>query len=90
MSTRKTNIQKGYLEIRIFTEDGKPSDVDQGVHTLQMHKLSVTLATMIEQVAKYEFVAKPAAGIGLINAGIPKKHQDFWSRLSAKGIKKAV
>ena len=47
-----------------------------------------TLATMIEQVAKYEFVTKPAAGIGLINAGIPKKHQDFWSRLSAKGIKK--
>ena len=27
--------------IRIFTEDGKPSDVYREVHTLQIHKLSV-------------------------------------------------
>jgi len=47
-----------------------------------------TLLSVIEQVAKYEFIAKPAAGISLINAGIPKKHRDFWNRLSTQGVKK--
>ena len=43
---------------------------------------------MIEQVVKYEFLEKPAAGIGLINAGILKKHRDFWNKLSSKRVKK--
>ena len=47
-----------------------------------------TLANIIEQVARYEFIVKPAAGIGLINTGIPNKHRNFWTKLSAEGVKK--
>lgn len=47
-----------------------------------------TLSSVIEQVGRCEFIVKPAAGIGLINSGIPKKHRDFWMKLSVEGVKK--
>ena len=46
------------------------------------------LASIIQQVAMYEFITKPAAGIGLINSGIPQKHREFWNRLSTQGVRK--
>ena len=46
------------------------------------------LVSIIQQVAKYEFITKPAAGIGLINSGIPQEHREFWNRLSTQRIRK--
>ena len=46
------------------------------------------LVSIIQQVAKYEFITKPAAGIGLINSGIPQEHREFWKRLSTQRIRK--
>ena len=47
-----------------------------------------TLTSIIEQVGICEFIVKPAAGIRLINSGIPKSHQNFWMDLSIDGVKK--
>lgn len=38
-----------------------------------------TLINLIQQVAQYEFLTKPAAGIALIHSGIPLNHRDFWA-----------
>ena len=35
---------------------------------------------LVEQIAKYEFISKPAAGIVMIHSGIPLTHQNFWKR----------
>ena len=45
-----------------------------------------SLTSLIEQVAKYEFVVKPAAGISLIHSGIPLDHTEFWKRKNASDI----
>ena len=37
-----------------------------------------TLPKIIEQVAYYQFINKPAAAIALINSGIPVIHRNFW------------
>ena len=37
-----------------------------------------TLPSIIEQVAYYQFINKPAAAIALINSGIPEMHRNFW------------
>lgn len=44
------------------------------------------LMNLIEQVARYEFLSKPAAGIAMINSGIPLSHKQFWSRKSPMDI----
>ena len=36
-----------------------------------------TLPGLIEQVARYEFLIKPAAGIAMIHSGIPLNHENF-------------
>lgn len=36
---------------------------------------------MVINIAKYEFITKPAAAILLLNRGIPKKHQQFWANM---------
>lgn len=41
-----------------------------------------TLLSVIEQVARYEFISKPAAAISMIYSGIPVSHREFWSRKS--------
>lgn len=46
-----------------------------------------TLESIIQQVARYEFITKPAAGIGLINSGIPPKHRKFWKQQSTDKIR---
>jgi len=46
-----------------------------------------TLMQLIEQVARYEFLTKPSAGIALINSGIPESHKSFWSRRTVEDIK---
>lgn len=38
-----------------------------------------TLITVIEQVARYEFMSKPAASVALIYSGIPLTHKGYWS-----------
>ena len=38
-----------------------------------------TLTTVIEQVARYEFMSKPAASIALVFSGIPLTHKGYWS-----------
>ena len=40
------------------------------------------LPSVIEQVARYEFISKPAAAISMIYSGIPENHREFWSRQS--------
>lgn len=37
------------------------------------------LMNLIEQIARYEFLVKPAAGIAMINSGIPMSHRKFWN-----------
>ena len=37
---------------------------------------------VIEQVACYKFMIKPAASVSLINSGIPLNHRGYWSRKS--------
>ena len=46
------------------------------------------LHNLIEQVARYEFCAKPAAAIGLIHSGIPLNHKAFWERKNAADVHK--
>ena len=36
------------------------------------------LSALFEQVAHYEFCAKPAAALALIHSGIPQTHKLFW------------
>ena len=45
-----------------------------------------TLLSVIEQVARYEFLTKPAAGIAMINSGVPLTHKQFWSTKSPSDI----
>ena len=42
------------------------------------------LKDMFRQIAKYEFILKPAAAIGAINSGIPDNHVSFWKKLGVK------
>ncbi len=44
------------------------------------------LMSAIQQVARYEFLTKPAAVIALINSGIPINHRAFWSAKSPSFI----
>ena len=46
----------------------------------------VTLKGMFLQIAKYEFILKPAAAIAAINSGIPDNHASFWKGLGVQGI----
>ena len=41
------------------------------------------ICKLIEQVAQYEFCARPAAALGLIHSGIPHNHKLFWKKKSA-------
>ena len=45
-----------------------------------------TLLNVIEQVARYEFLTKPAAGIAMINSGVPLPHKQFWSTKSSNDV----
>lgn len=42
--------------------------------------------TPVLQIAKYEFILKPAAAIAAINSGIPDNHASFWKGLGVQGI----
>ena len=44
------------------------------------------LLNVIEQAAKFEFVSKPAAGIAMMNSGIPLHHKPFWANHSIDSI----
>ena len=41
---------------------------------------------VIEQVARYEFMIKPAASVSLINSSIPLNHRGYWSRKSPSDL----
>lgn len=41
-----------------------------------------SLLSIIENVARCEFLVKPASSISLVNAGIPQEHRKFWEKLS--------
>lgn len=45
-----------------------------------------SLPKLIIQVARYEFLIKPAASIAIINAGIPSTHQSFWNKKSPEEL----
>ncbi len=44
------------------------------------------LPNLIEQIALYEFCAKPSAVLMLIHSGIPATHKPFWETRSASDI----
>ena len=44
------------------------------------------LRGLVEQVARYEFCAKPAAALALIHSGIPINHKPFWEQKSATDV----
>ena len=44
------------------------------------------LLSIIERVAEYEFLVKPAAAISLVNSGIPNSHKQFWMNNSITEI----
>lgn len=46
-----------------------------------------TLGKLIEQVARYEFLTKPAASIALINSGVPSEHQPFWCSKTSRDLR---
>lgn len=41
---------------------------------------------LIVNVAKYEFISKPAAALSLINRGIPVQHQPFWESMELPSL----
>lgn len=45
-----------------------------------------SLPNIIMQVARYQFMIKPAATIGMIHSGIPKCHQEFWNNMSSQQL----
>ena len=47
-----------------------------------------SLIVVIEQTARYEFITKPAAGIALINSGIPNCHCQFCNGKSQADVQK--
>ena len=47
-----------------------------------------SLMVVIEQTARYEFITKPAAGIALINSGVPNCHRQFWNGKSQSDVQK--
>ena len=44
------------------------------------------LHNLVEQVALYEFCAKPATALALIHSGIPLTHKPFWEQKSALDV----
>ena len=44
------------------------------------------LRSLVEQVAQYEFCAKPAAALALIYSGIPLNHKPFWEQKNPADI----
>ena len=44
------------------------------------------LMELIEQVARYEFIAKPSAAISQINSEIPLNHRNFWNGKTANDL----
>lgn len=44
------------------------------------------LMNVIQQIAQYEFLTKPAAGISMIHSGIPLNHRQFWSSKSSSDV----
>jgi len=45
-----------------------------------------SLPNLIKQVARYQFLIKPAASIAMINCGVPTSHQEFWSKKSTEEL----
>ena len=45
-----------------------------------------SLVACIEDIAKYEFITKPAVAIFSVHSGIPKSHKDFWNKQSISSI----
>ena len=41
---------------------------------------------MMVNLARYEFVANPAAALSLICRGVPEQHQLFWNDLGVDGL----
>lgn len=42
----------------------------------------VTLKRIVLDVAKFEFLLKPATAVAMMHSGLLPKHQEFWSQLS--------
>lgn len=87
-----TDERRTIQEALIYkNEDSFPSHIMKDLLTILIQILPPkpsTLVSIIQQVAKYEFIVKPATGIGLINSGIPQNHREFWNMLSTKKIQK--
>ena len=45
-----------------------------------------SLPNIIMQVARHQFITRPAASIGMIHSGIPKCHQPFWNTMSPQQL----
>lgn len=45
-----------------------------------------TFKQMVINVARYEFISKPAAAVMLLHKGIPKEHQPLWTGMGVNGL----
>uniref|UniRef100_A0A1X7VJR3 Uncharacterized protein n=1 Tax=Amphimedon queenslandica TaxID=400682 RepID=A0A1X7VJR3_AMPQE len=45
-----------------------------------------TIEKMVINLAKYEFLSKPAAAVMVLHKGIPKLHLSFWTKIGVKDL----
>ena len=45
-----------------------------------------SLPSLVRQVARYQFLIKPAGSIAMINGSIPSAHHDFWRKKSPEDV----
>ena len=89
ISTCERNILKSALAC---TDKAFPEELQEELTTLlaafECRQLPTpsSLPNLIKQVARYQFLIKPAASIALINCGVPTSHQGFWSKKSPEEL----
>ena len=45
-----------------------------------------SLPYLVKQVARYQFLIRPAASIAMINSGVPPSHREFWRKKHLKNF----
>lgn len=91
-----SNVEKNTLQeaVSFSKKNWFPSDLKEKLMVIlsrfgcRLLPSPSNIVSLIEQVARYEFCIKPAAGIAMINSGIPSTHKQFWSAHNPQSIAK--
>ena len=75
-----------------YTENSFPEQLQEELITIlgafgcRQLPTPSSLPSLVRQLARYQFLVKPAGSIAMINSGIPSSHHDHWKKKSPEEI----